>query len=275
LCWKRSKGRNDKLGKGGNHLRILLISSVCSEVRWAVAFMTPFLVGTRKVSLESAGPARPEWYVDNGPASSNARRRRFWKVERNGKKHDIARPKSWGYKFGRRRLPFATSDGFILIAWTVVVYLMMMLLLRPIAISYRDLRRCLMSVKMEERDHFRCVAVAALLSLAPVPQYGADVRKLSLKEAVELAISQNHSLRIARLKSSQTSRKRRVNTPHIFRDQGCRQRGRQYRSRSPCDTAGALGRVQGQLVPGSAAIFLRVCTTCCSMKRASLSRLPS
>jgi len=48
----------------------------------------------------------------------------------------------------------------------------------------------------------RCVAVATLLSLAPVPQYGADVRKLSLKEAVELAISQNHSLRIARLKGA-------------------------------------------------------------------------
>ena len=54
----------------------------------------------------------------------------------------------------------------------------------------------------------RCAAVGALLSLAAVPQYGADVRKLSLKEAVELAISQNHSLRIARLKIVENEQKK-------------------------------------------------------------------
>ena len=34
----------------------------------------------------------------------------------------------------------ATADGFILIGWMVVAYLMMMLLLRPGKISYKDLR---------------------------------------------------------------------------------------------------------------------------------------
>jgi len=54
----------------------------------------------------------------------------------------------------------------------------------------------------------RCVVIAALLSLAAAPQFGADVRKLSLKEAVELAISQNHSLRIARLKIVENEQKK-------------------------------------------------------------------
>ena len=35
----------------------------------------------------------------------------------------------------------ATADGFILIAWVVVGYLLLMLLLRPGKISYQDLRK--------------------------------------------------------------------------------------------------------------------------------------
>ncbi len=35
----------------------------------------------------------------------------------------------------------ATADGFILVGWMVVAYLLLMLLLRPATISYRDLRR--------------------------------------------------------------------------------------------------------------------------------------
>ena len=61
---------------------------------------------------------------------------------------------------------------------------------------------------MKKAISFRCVAVGALMSLAAAPQYGADVRKLSLKEAVELAISQNHSLRVARLKIVQSEQKK-------------------------------------------------------------------
>ena len=34
----------------------------------------------------------------------------------------------------------AIADGFILIAWMVVAYLLLMLLLRPGKISYKDLR---------------------------------------------------------------------------------------------------------------------------------------
>jgi MFS transporter, DHA2 family, multidrug resistance protein len=46
-----------------------------------------------------------------------------------------------GLQVREQAFTLATSDGFVLIAWTVVVYLVMMLLLRPGAISYRDLRR--------------------------------------------------------------------------------------------------------------------------------------
>jgi outer membrane protein TolC len=98
----------------------------------------------------------------------------------------------------------------------------------------------------------RCMVIGALLSLARVPQYGADVRKLSLKEAVELAISQNHSLRIARLKIVENEQKKAGERASYFpaiKDHA-----------NANDTtgvdhlvipAGALGRVQGQLVPGN------------------------
>ena len=46
-----------------------------------------------------------------------------------------------GLQVRAQAFTLAISDGFVLIAWTVVIYLMMMLLLRPIAISYGALRR--------------------------------------------------------------------------------------------------------------------------------------
>ena len=46
-----------------------------------------------------------------------------------------------GLQVRAQAFTLAISDGFVLIAWTVVIYLVMMLLLRPVAISYRDLRR--------------------------------------------------------------------------------------------------------------------------------------
>ena len=99
----------------------------------------------------------------------------------------------------------------------------------------------------------RCVAIGALLSLAAAPQYGADVRKLSLKEAVELAISQNHSLRIARLKIVENEQKKAGERASYFPA---------IKDAANADDstgvdhlvipAGTFGRVQGQLVPGNA-----------------------
>ncbi len=99
----------------------------------------------------------------------------------------------------------------------------------------------------------RCVAIGVLLSLAAAPQYGADARKLNLKEAVELAISQNHSLRIARLKIVESEQKKAGEHASYFPA---------IKDAANADDstgidhivipAGTFGRVQGQLVPGNA-----------------------
>jgi len=98
----------------------------------------------------------------------------------------------------------------------------------------------------------RSFTIFIFLSLAAAPQYAADARKLSLKEAVELAIGQNHSLRIARLKIAENEQKKAGERASYFpaiKDHA-----------NANDTtgvdhivipAGALGRVQGQLVPGN------------------------
>jgi len=99
----------------------------------------------------------------------------------------------------------------------------------------------------------RQFTIFAFLSLAGAPQYGAEVRKLSLKEAVELAISQNHSLRIARLKIVENEQKKAGEHASYFPS---------IKDAANADDStgvdhlviptGALGRVQRQLVPGSA-----------------------
>ena len=119
------------------------------------------------------------------------------------------------------------------------------------------------SAKMKNAIIARCVAVAALLSLAPVPQYGADVRKLSLKEAVELAISQNHSLRIARLKIVESEQKKAGERASYFPSiKDAANAGDSTGVDHLVIPAGTFGRVQGQLVPGNPSPFLRVCTIC-------------
>src|SRR5271167_2815799 len=97
----------------------------------------------------------------------------------------------------------------------------------------------------------KCVAIGALLSLSAAPQYGADVRKLSLKEAVELAISQNHSLRIARLKIVENEQKKAGERASYFPS---------IADHAKADDStgiphvviptGTFGRVNSQLVPG-------------------------
>ena len=99
----------------------------------------------------------------------------------------------------------------------------------------------------------RCMAIGALLSLTAAPQYGADVRKLSLKEAVELAISQNHSLRIARLKIVENEQKKAGEHASYFpsiKDHA--NAGDSTGVDHIVIPAGTFGRVQGQLVPGNA-----------------------
>jgi outer membrane protein TolC len=98
----------------------------------------------------------------------------------------------------------------------------------------------------------RWSAIGALLSVAAAPQFGAEVRKLTLKEAVELAINQNHSLRIARLKIVENEQKKsgeRASYFPVIKDlfNASESSGIEH----IVIPAGTFGQVQGQLVPGS------------------------
>lgn len=55
---------------------------------------------------------------------------------------------------------------------------------------------------------YRFLSIAGLGVLAAVPQNAAEVRRLTLEEAVHLAISQNHALKIARLKVVENQQKK-------------------------------------------------------------------
>jgi outer membrane protein TolC len=99
----------------------------------------------------------------------------------------------------------------------------------------------------------RCFAIFLFLSITTAALYGAEVRKLSLKEAVELAISQNHSLRIARLKIVQNEQKKAGERASYFPSiKDFANAGDSTGVDHLVIPAGALGRVQGQLVPGNA-----------------------
>jgi outer membrane protein TolC len=97
----------------------------------------------------------------------------------------------------------------------------------------------------------RCAVIGALLSFAAPLQYGADVRKLSLKEAVELAISQNHSLRIARLKIVENEQKKAGERASYFPSITDHANADDSTGISHIVIpSGTFGRVDTQLVPG-------------------------
>jgi outer membrane protein TolC len=98
----------------------------------------------------------------------------------------------------------------------------------------------------------RSFTIFVFLSLACAPQYGAEVRKLSLREAIELAINQNHSLRIARLKIVENEQKKAGEHASYF--PAIKDAANASESTGIDHIvlpAGTFGRVQGQLVPGS------------------------
>ena len=61
---------------------------------------------------------------------------------------------------------------------------------------------------MNRANLFRTLAVAGLAVLSAVPQKAAEVQRLTLTEAVNLAITHNRSLKIARLKVVENEQKR-------------------------------------------------------------------
>jgi outer membrane protein TolC len=99
----------------------------------------------------------------------------------------------------------------------------------------------------------RRFGIFVLLSITTATQYAAEVRKLSLKEAVELAISQNHSLRIARLKIVENEQKKAGERASYFPSiKDFARAGDSTGLDHIVIPAGTFGSVQGQLVPQSA-----------------------
>ena len=61
---------------------------------------------------------------------------------------------------------------------------------------------------MNCRTFSRTLALATLAMQAAAPQYAANVVHLTLSDAVHLAISQNRTLKIARLKVTENEHKK-------------------------------------------------------------------
>jgi len=98
---------------------------------------------------------------------------------------------------------------------------------------------------------FRNLTIAGALALAAVPQNAAEVRHLTLTDAVHLAISQNRALKIARLKVAENEHKkageRSAYFPQITNQSNAL---RVTELQNIVIPAGALGSVAGTLVPG-------------------------
>ena len=90
----------------------------------------------------------------------------------------------------------AFSDAFLLIAWIIAAYLLLLVFLRPSTISLRHHGESTMI-----RKFLLVLCVAAIAS-------AADSVTLTLPEAVRLALAQNRALKIARLKVSENEQKK-------------------------------------------------------------------
>jgi len=61
---------------------------------------------------------------------------------------------------------------------------------------------------MKRNELSRTFAIAVLAAISAAPQHAADIRHLTLNEAVSLALNQNHALKIARLKVDESEQKK-------------------------------------------------------------------
>jgi outer membrane protein TolC len=103
---------------------------------------------------------------------------------------------------------------------------------------------------MSQKHLTRTLAIAGLAVLSTIPQAAAEVRHLTLTEAVHLAISQNRELKIARLKVTENEQKkageRSAYFPAITNQSNVMRITELQNIGIP---AGALGTVGGALVP--------------------------
>jgi outer membrane protein len=97
---------------------------------------------------------------------------------------------------------------------------------------------------------YRILAMAGLAALSAAPQYAADIRHLTLTEAVHLAIDQNRALKIARLKVVENEQKKSGERsgyfPAITNQSNALHITELQQILIP---AGSLGTVAGSLIP--------------------------
>lgn len=103
---------------------------------------------------------------------------------------------------------------------------------------------------MNRSNLFRSLAIAGLAVLSAVPQNAAEVRRLTLTEAVHLAVNQNRALKIARLKVVENEQKkageRSAYFPSITNQSNALHITDLQNIAIP---AGALGTAAGTLIP--------------------------
>src|ERR1700676_4001603 len=103
---------------------------------------------------------------------------------------------------------------------------------------------------MKQKHLTRTLVIAGLVVLPTIPQAAAEVRHLPLTEAVHLAISQNRSLKIARLRVIENEQKKAGQRSAYFPEITNRSSVQHITDlQNIVISEGALGRVSGSLIP--------------------------
>jgi outer membrane protein TolC len=109
---------------------------------------------------------------------------------------------------------------------------------------------------MNRANLFRILAIGGLTALSTIAQYGAELRRLTLKEAVQLALAQNRTLKIAHLKVTENEQKKAgehsAYFPRLTNQSNALHVSELQNIGIP---AGTLGAVGGTLVPAQNVIL--------------------
>jgi outer membrane protein TolC len=105
---------------------------------------------------------------------------------------------------------------------------------------------------------YRILAMAGLGAMSAITQYAADIRRLTLAEAVHLAIDQNRTLRIARLKVIENEQKKAGERSSYFPELTNQSHALHITElQSVAVPAGSFGIVGGTLIPAQSVALLQ------------------
>ena len=111
---------------------------------------------------------------------------------------------------------------------------------------------------MKQAYLHRILVMAGLAALSVSPQYAADIRRLTLTEAVHLAINQNREMKIARLKVIENQQKKAGERSGYFPTLTNQSHAFHLTALQIVSVpAGALGIVAGTLVPPESTTLLQ------------------